>query len=68
MAMTPETIARHVDATAALLALPIADELRPGVVRFFGIAAAMAELVMGLPLDPADEPAAVFVPVEPPTR
>ena len=55
----------YVDAAAALLALPIAAAHRPGVVRYFALAAAMAELVEALPLALDDEPAAVFVPVEP---
>ena len=55
-----------VDATAALLGLPIAPAHRPGVVAYFELAAAMAERVMGLPLAETDEPAEVFRPVEPP--
>jgi hypothetical protein len=56
----------YVDATAALLGLPIAPEYRAGVLRYFGIAADLAALVMAMPLGPEDEPAEVFVPVEPP--
>ena len=63
--MDRDALERHVDAAAALIGLPIAAEHRPGVVAYLGLAAAMAEQVMGLPLGPADEPAAVFVPVEP---
>lgn len=54
-----------VDAAAAALALPIGAEHRPGVVRYFELAAAMAELVMTLPLGIDDEPAPVFVPIAP---
>lgn len=55
----------YVDATAALLALPLAPEHRPGVLRYFALAAEMAELVNGLPLDTQDEPAEAFVPISP---
>ena len=57
--------AAYVDAAAAVLGLKIATEYRPGVLRFFGLAASMAEQVMTLPLDPSDEPGTAFVPVEP---
>ena len=55
--------AKHVDACAALLALPIAAEYRDGVIGYFGLAASMADLVNGLALALDDEPAEVFVPV-----
>jgi hypothetical protein len=64
--MSPTEIAHQVDATAALIGLPIPPEYRDGVVRYFGIARAMAQLVMEHPLTPADEPAAQFVPVAAP--
>lgn len=64
--MDAADIERQVDATAALLGLPLAPEHRPGVLRYFALATGMAAQVMGLPLGPEDEPAAVFVPVEPP--
>jgi hypothetical protein len=57
--------AAYVDAAAQVLGLKIAAEYRPGVLRFFGLAAALAEQVMTLPLDAADEPGNIFVPVEP---
>ena len=57
-----------VDANAALLGLPIAPEYRDGVMRYFGIAAGLAELVMAHPLGTEDEPAALFVPVTPEER
>jgi hypothetical protein len=56
----------HVDATAALIGVPIGPEYRAGVLRYFGIAAAMADLVMQHPLGVEDEPAPVFNPVSPP--
>lgn len=66
MTMDPTTDhAAYVDAAAAVLGLKIAAEYRPGVLRFFGLAASMAEQVMALPLGPADEPGTRFVPVEP---
>ena len=64
--MSPEPLEAYVDATATLLQLPIAPEHRPGVLRYFALAASMAELVDAHPLAHADEPAPVFVPVSPP--
>ena len=64
--MTPLEVEKQVDATAATLGLPIAAAYRAGVLRYFGIAADMAALVMAQPLGIDDEPAAVFVPVAPP--
>lgn len=58
----------YVDATAALLVLPLAAEHRPGVLRYFALAAEMAELVNGLPLDTHDEPAEAFAPIAPGDR
>lgn len=63
--MDAKTIEKHVDATAALIGLPIADEHREGVLRYFGIAAGLAALVMAQPLQTEDEPAALFVPLSP---
>jgi hypothetical protein len=57
--------AAYVDAAAALLGLKVAAEYRPAVLRYFGLAASMAEQVMTLPLDATDESGACFVPVEP---
>jgi hypothetical protein len=48
-----------------MLAPPLAPEHRPGVLRYFALAAEMAELVNGLPLAVHDEPAESFVPVGP---
>jgi hypothetical protein len=55
----------YVDAAAATLGLKIAADHRPGVLQFFGLAASMAELVQGLPLQPHDESGNVFRPVPP---
>ncbi|WP_081782284.1 DUF4089 domain-containing protein [Methylibium sp. T29-B] len=55
----------YVDATAATLALPLAPEHRPGVLRYFALASQMAALVNGLPLAVEDEPAPQFVPLSP---
>jgi len=64
--MDARQIEAHVDATAALIGLTIGPEYRAGVLRYFGIAAGMAELVMQQPLGTEDEPAPVFTPVSPP--
>jgi len=61
--MNPEQIAAHVDALAATLALPLAPEHRPGVLRYFALADEMAALVNGLSLSVHDEPAEAFVPI-----
>lgn len=63
--MSPSQIETYVDAAAAALALPLAPEHRPGVLRYFGLAAEMAALVDGLPLSVHDEPAEAFVPIGP---
>jgi hypothetical protein len=57
--------AAYVDAAAATLGLKIAAEHRPGVLQFFALAAHMAALVQGLPLEPHDESGSVFHPVPP---
>lgn len=59
-------IEAQVDATAALIGLPLAAAHRPGVLHYFALAAGMADLVMAHPLTPEDEPAALFVPLAPP--
>jgi Protein of unknown function (DUF4089) len=66
--MEPERIEAYVDAAAATLALPLHAEHRPGVLRYFALAAELAELVMAAPLGPLDEPAPVFVPIAPGDR
>jgi hypothetical protein len=63
--MRTEHIEAYVDAAAAVLELPLAPEHRPGVLRYFGLAAEMAEMVNGLSLAIQDEPAEAFVPVAP---
>jgi hypothetical protein len=55
----------YVDAAAATLGLKISAEQRPGVLQFFALAAGMAELLQGLPLQPHDESGNVFLPVPP---
>lgn len=55
----------YVDAAAATLGLKIPAEHRAGVLLYFKLAADMADVVQGLPLTVADEPANVFVPVAP---
>ncbi len=64
-AVDADVLERYVDATAALLALPLAAEHRPGVLRYFALAASMAEAVMAVPLTLHDEPAFVFEPIAP---
>ena len=63
--MSTGQIEAFVDAAAAALALPLAPEHRPGVLRYFQLAAEMASTVDGLPLSVHDEPAAAFVPIAP---
>lgn len=62
---TPDPHAAIVDATAAALGLTLGAAQRPGVLRFYGLAAQMAALLDGLPLTPADESGNVFRPVAP---
>ena len=63
--MTPAQIDAYVDAAAAALDLPLSPEHRPGVLQFFALAAGFAEHLQAVPLDAHDDPAPVFVPVEP---
>ncbi|MEO7886176.1 MAG: AtzG-like protein [Polaromonas sp.] len=63
--MTPPQIEAYVDAAAAALDLPLSPEHRPGVLQFFALAADFAEQLQAVPLDAHDDPAMVFVPVEP---
>jgi Protein of unknown function (DUF4089) len=65
MALTPQQIEAIVAANAVALDLRIAAEHKPGVLAFFTLAAGMADLVMALPLEVADESGSVFVPVAP---
>jgi len=55
----------YIDAAAHTLGLRLTQEQRKGVALYFGLAASMAELLQGLPLDAADESGNVFVPVPP---
>jgi hypothetical protein len=55
----------YLDAASAALGLKISAEQRPGVLMYLQLAAGMAEQVNGLPLDVADEPANVFLPIAP---
>ena len=63
--MTPAQIETYVDAAAAALNLPLRRDFRPGVLRYFGVAADFAAVVEAVPLAPHDEPAVNFVPVSP---
>jgi len=65
--MTPEQQATYVDASAALLGLPIAP-WRDGVLRYFALATEMNAIVDAYPLGPHDESGEVFVPLSPPPR
>ena len=65
--MTPAQIEAYVDAAAAALQLPLANEHRPGVLNYFALAASMAELVGAHPLAITDDPAEAFVPISPPS-
>ena len=66
-AAPPDTtqIEAAVDAAAALLQLPLSAAHRPGVLRYFVLAAGMAQVVNAVPLGRDDESGAVFRPVEP---
>ena len=65
MSPDPRSIAAAVDAAAALLELPLAPAHRPGVLRYYALAAQMAEQVLAVPLERDDEAAGVFRPVGP---
>jgi hypothetical protein len=56
----------YVEQASRLVGLTIAPPYRPGVERNMALIARMAGLVMSSPLDPAEEPAPVFVPAEAP--
>ena len=60
-------IEAYVDAAAAVLELPLDAEHRPGVLRYFALAASMAELVGAHPLTITDDPAEAFAPISPST-
>ena len=63
--MDSEIAQAYVDAAAAALDLPIHPDHRPGVLTYFRLAAAMADLVAGQALHVEDDPAPVFVPIGP---
>ena len=63
--MTPAQTEAYVDAAAAALDLNLRPDHRPGVLRYFALAAEMAALVEAVPLEPHAESAVVFVPVLP---
>ena len=63
--MTPAQTETYVDAAAMALSLSLRSEHRPGVLRFFALAAEMAALVEAVQLDVQTEPAVTFVPVSP---
>lgn len=63
--MTPAQTEAYVDAAAAALGLNLRPDHRPGVLRFFALAAEMAAVVDAVPLDPHAESAVSFVPVSP---
>lgn len=63
--MTPAQIEAYVDAAAAALDVPLGPQHRPGVLQFFALAAGFAAQLQAVPLEAHDDPAPVFVPVEP---
>ena len=63
--MTTAQTEAYVDAAAAALGLNLRPDHRPGVLRYFALAAEMAALVEAVPLEPHAESAVVFVPVAP---
>jgi hypothetical protein len=63
--MTPAQTETYVDAAAAVIGLPLGPEHRPGVLRFFALAAEMAAVLEAVPLGAHAEPAVTFVPVGP---
>ncbi|MET0542722.1 MAG: DUF4089 domain-containing protein [Variovorax sp.] len=66
--MTPAQTEAYVDAASAALDLKLRPDHRPGVLRFFALAAEMAALIEAVPLDPHVEPSVNFVPVSPKER
>jgi len=61
--MTADEIDSYVDAAAAVLGLPLDPRHRPGVVRYFTLAASMAAQLDAVDLGVSDEPAEAFTPV-----
>jgi len=56
------------NAASVALDLPLDPAYRPGVLRYLGLAAAMAQQLDAIPLSERVEPAVRFEPVCPPTR
>ena len=64
--MEQKRLEAYVDAAAAALDLTLDPAHRPGVLRYFELAAEMAARVAVVPLDPAaTDPAPVFTPIAP---
>ena len=63
--MTPEQTEAYVDAAAAVLNLPLRAEDRPGVLRFFALAAEFGAVIDAVPLEAHAESAVVFQPIGP---
>ena len=63
--MDSEIAEAYVDAAAAALDLPLHPDHRPGVLTYFRLAAAMADLVAGQALHVDDDAAPLFVPIGP---
>jgi hypothetical protein len=61
MSTPPFDAEAHARATAAAIGLPILPHQMPGIVAGLRVAAAAAALIEQVALDPADEPAPVFV-------
>ena len=66
-ALNGDQLARYVDASAAAIGLPLAPGHRPGVLRYFELAATMAAIVEDVPLEAREESALRFEPVVPTT-
>ena len=66
--MTPAQIESYVDAAAAATGLSLRRDHRPGVLRYFALAAEFAALVEAAPLAMHDESAQTFLPVSPQER
>ncbi len=63
--MKPVEAEAYVDAVAVALGLELQPAHRPGVLRYFMLAAGYAAMLDAVPLAPSDEPALHFVPLNP---
>jgi len=63
--MSPAQVEAYVDAASAILDLNLEAAHRPGVLRYFALAADMAALVDAVPLEPHHEAAVHFTPISP---